>query len=161
MLPTQPVFREYFDGSEENHLDALHDAIVKFTGLMSPTEKFRIYDSDEIKFEELASAPIVLEFLQSLILITKSKYVLEIGTFVGVSAMYMASVLAEGGRVVTIEKYGRFADIARRNVTQNKPNDKIKVIHGDALQEIKKLANTRLFDFIFLDGDKAQREKGF
>ncbi|MGH9877874.1 MAG: O-methyltransferase [Nitrososphaerales archaeon] len=153
-LPSQPLFREYFEGDEESFLTALYNTIVKFSGLISPMEKFEIYKSEEVDFELMASSPIMLQFLQYLVLITSAKRILEIGTFVGVSAMSMASVLSEDGRVITIEKYGHFADIARRNVIRNKLSDKVEVIHGDAFQELKKLANTQLFDFIFLDGNK-------
>ncbi len=154
LLPTQPVFREYFEGDDKKLVTALYDAILRFGGIPLPEEKFEILKSDRVSFEELTSSPVVLQFLQSLILIKNAKRVLEIGTFLGISTMYMASVLPEGGQVVTIEKYDHFAHLAANNFRINRLDNRIELIVGDALSELPRLESTRLFDLIFLDGHK-------
>ena len=161
MLPIQPVFREYFDGDEQSLFAALYDAIVRFGGLKLPAEEFEIQKSDKVTIEEMASSPMLLRFLQILILIKQPSRILEIGTFIGISAMYMASVLPEGGQVVTIEKYDHFADIAHQNFVRNRLNNKIQLIEGDAFEELKKLGQKQFFDMIFLDGNKERYSEYF
>tara|TARA_B100000749_G_C18208079_1_gene374843 strand:- start:153 stop:662 length:510 start_codon:yes stop_codon:yes gene_type:complete len=95
-----------------------------------------------------------MRLLETLILIKRPMRVLEIGTFVGLSAMHMARVMPARGQVTTIEKYGHFAEIARHNFAQNGFQDKIRLIEGDALEQLNKLDSAERFDMAFLDGNK-------
>ncbi|MGK7925263.1 MAG: O-methyltransferase [Spirulina sp.] len=102
----------------------------------------------------MASGPLILQFLQFLIQATGTKKILEIGTFIGLSAMYFAEALPADGLVVTIEKFADFADIARINFQKNQFEDKIKLIVGDAFKVLKEQDLGNSFDFIFIDGNK-------
>ncbi len=73
----------------------------------------------------------------------------------------MAHALPEGGRIVTIEKYDHFADLARRNFLANGLSHKIQLIHGDAFEALKMLDPAQRFEMIFLDGDKERYEDYF
>jgi caffeoyl-CoA O-methyltransferase len=161
MLPIQPVFREYFGGDDESLFPVLYDAMVRFSGLKLPTEEFDIQRSEKVSIEEMASSPMLLRFLQILILIKQPRRILEIGTFIGISAMYMASVLPQDGQVVTIEKYDHFTDIARHNFARNGLDKKIQLIEGDAFEELRKLEQKQYFDMVFLDGNKERYSEYF
>lgn len=153
LLPVQPVLREQFAGEEGSFYETLYQTIARFIGLRSPRETFTLQQSEQVSLEEMASNPVMLRFLQTLVLLKQPQQILEIGAFIGVSAMSMASVLPVGGRLVTIEKYDHFAAIANKNFAANRLADRIQLIQGDAFAELAKL-NGRLFDLIFLDGNK-------
>lgn len=161
ILPVQSEFSEQFGGSAETFYQTLFDTIMRFGGLRPFTEVYDLSESPQLSIEEMASSPMMMQFLQSLILIKQPQRVLEIGTFIGISALSMASVLPERGQVVTIEKYDHFACIARENFLRNKLYHKIQLIEGDAYKEIKKLKSTQPFDLIFLDGNKERYEDYF
>ena len=80
------------------------------------------------------------------------KYILEIGTFVGYSAIYLSKGLQAGGELHTIELREDDASTARENFVKANVNDKIKLHVGDALQIIPTLKPQ--WDLVFLDADK-------
>ncbi|MGH9297554.1 MAG: O-methyltransferase, partial [Acidimicrobiales bacterium] len=55
-------------------------------------------------------------FLEMLVHATRAERVLEIGTFTGYSALSMATALAPGGRITSLEVDPEHAAIARRNI---------------------------------------------
>ena len=80
------------------------------------------------------------------------KTVLEIGTLYGYSAILMANILPEGGKVVTIELNKTNANIARKNMADAGLSDKIDIVDGNALEVIPKL--DLKYDLLFLDAAK-------
>jgi caffeoyl-CoA O-methyltransferase/O-methyltransferase len=161
VLPCQSVYREKFAGDEEEFYPALYEALVRFSGLRLPTEEFRLQQSDQVAIEEQASSPMLLRLLQLLIFLTRPMRVLEVGTFIGISALYMARALPDGGRVVTVEKYEHFADLARQNVLTNHLQHKIQLLVGDAGEVLRRLDRSEPFDMIFLDGNKERYDQHF
>ena len=89
------------------------------------------------------------KFLYNLILSSKAKNILEIGTSNGYSTIWMAQ--ATQGKVTTIEKTDFKVKEAEQNFQKAKLNN-IKIIHGDALKEIPKLKEK--YDFMFIDAIK-------
>ena len=161
VLPSQPILQREFEGDEGSFYTALHEAVVTFSGLKFPTEEFHLQQSPQVSIEAMASSPMILRFLQLLILLKQPKRVLELGTFLGISTMQMARVLPEGGRIVTMEKYDHFADLARQNFLTNGLAHKIQLIQGDAFAELQKLDRAERFDMIFLDGNKERYDEYF
>ena len=98
--------------------------------------------------------PVKGEVLASVIKKHGAKNVLEIGTLFGYSAILMARLLPEGGRVVTLEMDEGVARIARRNIEEAGLSRKIEVIVGDALETIPR--QTGIFDLLFIDGTKEE-----
>ena len=79
----------------------------------------------------MASSPIALMFIEFLLKIINAKRVfLEIGTFVGVCSLSMARIIPEDGKIVTIEKFDKFAEIAKK-LLNNKLDHKIDLFIGD------------------------------
>lgn len=81
------------------------------------------------------------------------KRILEIGTFVGYSALCLAEGLDEGGELHTIEIDDEIEDIARANFAESEHGAKITLHIGDALEIIPLFADES-FDLAFMDGDK-------
>jgi predicted O-methyltransferase YrrM len=153
ILPNQTFNADKFTGAGPQER-ALYEAILRTAGIAAPEASFKIERTDLFTIEEMASSAVALGFLTWLLRLTKARRVLEIGSFVGVSAMYFAQALPTDGRVVTIEKFDHFAGIARRNFAANGFADKIELVEGDAHEVLPRLANRGPFDFAFIDGNK-------
>lgn len=152
LLPDQPEHRHHFKG--DDYLPALYEVICRSSGIVSPHEELTLEHTDMFTVEQMASNPVSLRFLQFLIKVAGVRRVLEIGAFIGVSAMYFARALPEGGKVVSIEKFDHFAGIARRNIAANGLADRIELHQGDAFEVIDRLPRDETFDMIFVDGNK-------
>lgn len=155
-LPDQPQHAEQFAGSREAYWVALYDTICRASGIGDPRHEFDLALSDMFTVEEMASNPILLRFLELLVTLGGARRVLEIGAFIGLSAMSFARALPADGRVVSIEKFDRFAALARENFRRNGLADKITLHVGDAHDVIATLPPDELFDLAFIDGDKGR-----
>lgn len=113
----------------------------------------------EIEREALADeVPIIRketkEWIKTMLLIKKPRKVLEVGTAVGFSSIYMSQFLPEGGRITTIEKWEPRIEKARINFVRAGVEDIITLLEGDAAERLKELQDS--FDFIFMDAAKGQ-----
>jgi caffeoyl-CoA O-methyltransferase len=80
------------------------------------------------------------------------KRILEIGTYMGYSALCLAEGLSEGGKIITLDMQPETHEIAKSFWAKSDWNDKIDGRLGDAAQIIPTLDET--FDFVFIDADK-------
>jgi len=80
------------------------------------------------------------------------KVVLEIGTYLGYSALCFAEGLADGGKVITLDINEETNKVARSFVEKSKYADKIEFHLGQAVDVIPTLPET--FDLVFIDADK-------
>lgn len=93
-------------------------------------------------------------FLRSLLLIKKPMRILEVGTAVGFSAIYMSMYMPKGAHITTIENWEPRVIKARDNFQRAGVTDRITLIEGDAADVLKRLDGT--YDFIFMDAAKGQ-----
>lgn len=77
---------------------------------------------------------------------------LEVGTAVGYSGIWLASALPSGGMLITLEISEERAREARRNFERAGVADRTTILVGDASLKLAKVAGP--FDLIFLDTDK-------
>ena len=118
-------------------------------------QKWDIRLKPGVTYETLGSDLSCLHFLQLLIRHGAASCVLEVGTYIGVSTLFLAEAIGKGGRVVTVEKGAEFAEIARENFRRNGLLDRIELINDDAANALSVLRQRdEAFDLIFLDGDK-------
>ena len=80
------------------------------------------------------------------------KYILEIGTFTGYSALCMAEGIAAGGQLHTIELRQEDADTALKNFNIAQKNNFITLHVGNAKDIIPTLPYQ--WDLVFIDADK-------
>ena len=93
------------------------------------------------------------EFFHILVLISKAKNILEIGTSNGYSTIWLAEAVKQNkGKVTTIEISEHKVKMAAENFKITKLDKIIKIVQGNALKEIPKLKVN--FDFLFLDAVK-------
>lgn len=83
----------------------------------------------------------------------RPRKVLEIGTFVGYSALCFAEALEQNGEIHTIEIDDELEDFIRSNFSKSEHKDKIKLHIGDAAKIIGEF-NADTFDLVFIDADK-------
>jgi predicted O-methyltransferase YrrM len=152
MLPDQPEHAHLYRGQAFMH--DLFETVCRSSGICNPHDEFEIEQSDLFTVEEMASNPIAMRFLQFVIQIAGVRRVLEIGAFVGLSTMCFAKALPSDGKVVSIEKFDKFASIARRNFDLNGLTSKIELLQGDAFEIIDQLPRDLKFDLVFVDGNK-------
>jgi len=98
--------------------------------------------------------PEVGALLRVLVLATRATRVLEIGTAIGYSGIWMAAALPENGMFITMEVDESRARIARDNFARAGLAGRVNVVVGDAQRMLHKIAGP--FDLIFQDGDKKQ-----
>ena len=82
------------------------------------------------------------------------KRILEIGTFVGYSALCLAEGLDEDGELHTIEIDDELEDRILHNFARSEYGRKIRLHIGDALQIISQFPDES-FELVFMDADKA------
>lgn len=152
MLPDQREHAYLYKGDEL--MQDLFGAVCRSSGIRNPYDEFMLEQSDLFTAEEMASNPVAMRFLQFLIKVSGTRRVLEIGAFIGLSTMCFAKALPTGGEVVSIEKFDKFASIARRNFELNGLADKITLHQGDAFDIIDRLPRDQMFDLVFVDGNK-------
>jgi predicted O-methyltransferase YrrM len=92
------------------------------------------------------------KFLEMISNLLNPTYILEIGTFLGYSALCLAKGLKTGGELHTLEIDEETAGVARENFKKSKTGNKIILHCGNALE----LLNTidRPWDLVFIDADK-------
>ena len=154
ILPNQKFNSNVFKGSSEQLNRAIYHTVMEVCALEHPVDEFDLTHTPMFTVEEMASSGISLHILKFLINLTGAKRVLEIGAFIGVSAMSFAKALPSDGRVVTIEKFDHFAEIAMANFKANGLTEKIRLIQGDAFEVLAEFNQDDTFDFVFIDGDK-------
>lgn len=81
--------------------------------------------------------------------VPKDPRVLELGAFVGYSAILFGTVVGPRGRIVSLEIGEEHAEASRRNVAHAGFADRVEIIQGDSGDTIPTLAGT--FDAVFLD----------
>lgn len=83
----------------------------------------------------------------------RPKFILEIGTYTGYSALCLAEGLDTGGKLITIDKNEELEDIVLKYVKRAGFDDRITMKIGNALDIIPALDGSP--DLIFLDADKS------
>ncbi len=91
-------------------------------------------------------------FFSVLLKAIKARLVLEIGTSVGVSTLWIADAIGKKGKVVTIEMDSLKIERARKNFRQAGVDKMIEIQQGVALDVLRTLKGK--FDFVLIDADK-------
>ena len=90
--------------------------------------------------------------LSSLSKIIQPKRILEVGTYMGYSALCLAEGLQEDGKIITLDVNEETNAIAKEFWAQTLYYSKIEAYLGDGTQIIPTLNET--FDLVFIDADK-------
>src|ERR1700722_3449047 len=125
-------------------------------------EKYTVQEDDvlnEIESEtrlhpesHMLSGTLQGKFLEMISKFLNPAYILEIGTFLGYSALCLAKGLKPGGELHTLEIDEKSSAVARENFKKSKTENKIILHTGNALEVLNKL--DKPWDLVFIDADK-------
>jgi len=93
-------------------------------------------------------------FFQFLVHACGVRKALEIGTLGGYSGIWIARGLPPGGKLITLEREQRHANVSRKNFSAAGVLDKVEFRLGDAHQILPTMTSEAPFDFIFIDAEK-------
>jgi len=93
-------------------------------------------------------------FLQFLARVSGAKKAVEIGTLGGYSGIWIARGLLPGGKLITLDKETKHAEVARTHFAAAGLSEVIDVRIGEAHRLLIELISEGPFDFIFIDADK-------
>ena len=113
---------------------------------------------DELEvYAKKTDVPIIRKEMQSLLktllVMSKPRQILEVGTAIGFSALLMAEA-APLAQITTIEKYEKRIPLAKANFEKYGKSEQITLLEGDATEILARLTGT--YDFIFMDAAKGQ-----
>lgn len=103
-------------------------------------------------YPQMLSGHLQGKFLGMVSALIKPEAVLELGTFTGYSAICLASGLAEGGMVHTIEENEELGEMILAHFEKAGMNNKI-TLHTGSVEEIVPKLNM-MFDLVFIDAEK-------
>jgi O-methyltransferase len=136
---------------------AMTDALATWLdGVSRPTDPklVELYETHrDHPLSVMMTHPDVGRLLATLVQVTGGTRVLEVGTFVGVSATWMAASLAPGGLLETLEVDDANADLAERWFRRAGIDHLVNIRRGDARSTLRRLPEST-FDLAYLDADK-------
>jgi predicted O-methyltransferase YrrM len=127
------------------YLDGLGRVPADLEGL------YREMEGDE--WARMMTHPDLGALLEALVRATGGRAVLEVGTFVGTSAAWMARALAPGGRLDTLEADPARADRAEAFLARAGLGDRVRVHRGPAIESLPGLPDGA-YDLCYIDADK-------
>ncbi|KAF9173501.1 hypothetical protein BGX20_003037 [Mortierella sp. AD010] len=159
------------NGSPSHEAATVEDPIFGYCSQYStslPNKFMRLHDSSKANYPGGADKTVSAlqgQLLQLLMRMTRPRRVLELGCFMGYSAMAMADGMPRGATLYTCEKDSKAARLARELFTKEgydcssersiQRAVKIELLEGDAMSSLALLAKKELqFDAVFLDADK-------
>lgn len=97
------------------------------------------------------------DVLRYLLKTRRPRHVLEIGTAIGYSSLFMKTCLPRTSRITTVEKVKMRIHEAKKNLAEYDPEGQIRLLEGEAADVLQTLAaNGERFDFVFMDAAKGQ-----
>ena len=103
--------------------------------------------------------PQVERLMAVLMSVLRPESILEVGTAIGYSSMYMLNYAGKKSTVTTIERDEEVLLQAKENIKERGLHDRIHCIFGDATEVLENL--TKKYDFIFIDAAKGQYRDHF
>lgn len=97
------------------------------------------------------------DLLRYLLRVHRPARVLEVGTAIGYSALFMKECLSGDSHITTVEKVEMRLVRARENIRKYDERGQIQLVEGDACEVLPELAGRgESYDFIFMDAAKGQ-----
>ncbi len=128
-------------------------ALDHTTPLSALLEEIEDYTLTKTPYPSMLTGRVEARFLQLMTELSGARRIVEIGTFTGYSALSMAEVLPDDGKILTIENNPDHAKVARDFFGRSESGCKITLIEGDALDILKTLPDEAT-DLVFIDADK-------
>ncbi|PIO38544.1 hypothetical protein AB205_0116640, partial [Aquarana catesbeiana] len=94
------------------------------------------------------------EILDAVVLETRPRWVLELGTYCGYSTVRIARLLPPGARLVTIEMNPHYAQVAKEVIRHAGLEAQVELLVGSSsilIPQLKKKLDIEKFDLVFID----------
>ncbi len=118
--------------------------------LLEEIEKFTL---TQTPYPSMLTGRVEGRFLQLIAQLSGARDIVEIGTFTGYSAISIAEVMPEDGKITTIENNPAHAKIAQDFFDRSKFGSKINLRIGNGLEILKTIPDGKT-DLVFIDADK-------
>lgn len=93
------------------------------------------------------------QFIKLIIKQLNAKSIIEVGTNVGYSSIFMSNAMNNEGKVVTLERSEKFYQEAIENIKKFELEKNIEVHYGDAVESLDNINGS--FDMAFIDAAKS------
>jgi len=138
-------------------MDEIRNELTEYADAHTSGESDVLRELREHYYEHYEDSAMLSGFYQGRVLsmlshMIQPQVVLEIGTYLGYSALCLAEGLVDGGKVITLDIQEDTNTVARSYVEKTEYKDKIEFILAPAVNIIPNLAET--FDLVFIDADK-------
>ena len=134
-------------------LKPLEKYAEKFTAPEPETlKRLRLETTRTRAFPQMIAGPLQGRLLALLAKIAGARRVLEIGTFVGYSALCFAEALPAGGEVITLDSDPTLRTVTRNAFARVPYGRKIQLRIGKALKLLPEIPGP--FDLVYIDADK-------
>ena len=147
-------------GLSDRVYEYLLDVSVRETALMRRLRR----ETARLPEGSMQISPELGQFLAFMVELTGAKKAIEIGTFTGYSALWVAGALPADGSLVTCDVSAEWTKIARRYWREAGLDKKIDLRLAPALETLDGLiaeGRSGTFDLAFLDGDKQEYREDF
>jgi len=102
--------------------------------------------------------PMVGRLLHILASVSKAKHILEVGTAIGYSTIWLGLAAKQNnGMVISIEIDSERVNEAMKNIRRARLEKTVRIIHGDGLEVVSKMKQS--FDMVFIDDNKKNYPK--
>jgi caffeoyl-CoA O-methyltransferase len=124
------------------------------TSPLSPLlEEIESFTLTKTPYPNMLTGRVEGRFLQLITQLSGARRVVDIGTFTGYSALAMAEVLPDDGKLLTIERDEQHAKIAKGFFERSGSGSRITLRLGEAIDILKTLPDAGT-DLVFIDADK-------
>jgi len=155
ILPSQPILSKYFNGDQAQFYRRLESLLHSVLPTRTLEEKWDLVGKPGVSYSSLGSDFNTLHFYQLLIRLGRYERVLELGTFIGVSTLFLAEAVGERGKVTSVELQQEFHDIAKINVERSGYAARVELLKGCVVETVTRLAQSGAkYDLVLIDAAK-------
>lgn len=137
--------------------DKLYDYLLSVSLRDNPVQKKLREETDKLEWGMMQISADQAQFMFLLLKLINAKWIIEIGTFTGYSALVMANALPDDGRIIACDVHEEWTNMGKRYWEQAGVVDKIDLRLAPALDTLAELVNDgqkEKFDAAFIDADK-------
>jgi len=139
---------------QNRHQSATIDYITR-TFVQEPAWMIPIREEGQRRHPGMQVSPYEGHVLHWLVRISGAKRMLEIGSFMGYSTLWMAQALPADGHLTTLEFDATHAKIAAAHVAASPYAARVTVEEGDAHAWLAAQPRKPTYDLVFIDADKS------
>lgn len=134
--------------------EQLYQYLCEFGGAEDDFLRQLNEEAAELGIPQIQISPEQLAVIQFLLNTIRARRVVEIGSLAGYSTIGMLRVLPPDGVLYAFEKEPRYAQFVQAKAAAAGVAEKLRLIVGDAHQQLRRHTFEAEIDFVFLDADK-------